>query len=583
MTTPPFIVDRLWHSLCPTYARLSLGFRRALLNKPTRRPSVLYSKSAPSPAQCARHSSTAGPPLRLVSPGAQPFLGMRKKRAYEERLVSASDDELDNIETAQLYTRLRRCAADGNVEAADRLIFYLLTKRGETPNVALYAAAILSNVSAENGSAARASALLRELGEEGLEPTAEICHNMLKVLAAHPDYLLTDAITEYMRQRWLNISAAGRHDVVVGLLRGGQFEMALRSMDNMVSEGIRIESWLYDMAIYMLCDVEEVDEALRIVQQRVESGEHGISKTLWSSLLDAASNTYNFAAIDYIWRRQVGPGYLNPPSGTCFNILGVAARVGDGDLATDVFRVLSQRKEVFTQQHYEMLVDTYIQVDDMRTALSVLCIMQASGTPPDDYSTRKLVRWTCAHAERPLQLFEQLLKLKDEGYKAPLAAVNALIEAAVSRDDLDTAIDIYKALHTVCEDGPSTATFNILFRGCPKRKDLAMFLAAEMVERKVEPDALTYDRLLLICLMEQDKYDDAFRYYEEMRSRGWVPRAGTFLAMARRCARAQDARAWEVVEEMKECGVDPQNVRFVREWLDANWGKASEQDTELTR
>lgn len=96
-----------------------------------------------------------------------------------------------------------------------------------------------------------------------------------------------------MRQRWFNLSAEGHHDVVIGLLRERQFEMALNRMDLMVSEGIEIRSWLYDMAIYMLCDVEEVDEALRIVQQRVEAAEHGISKSVWFNLLDVASSTYN--------------------------------------------------------------------------------------------------------------------------------------------------------------------------------------------------------------------------------------------------------------------------------------------------
>ncbi|GME42815.1 Protein-tyrosine phosphatase receptor/non-receptor type [Neofusicoccum parvum] len=354
-------------------------------------------------------------------------------------------------------------------------------------------------------------------------------------------------------------------------------------MDLMVSEGIEIRSWLYDMAIYMLCDVEEVDEALRIVQQRVEAAEHGISKSVWFNLLDVASSTYNHAAIQYIWRRQVEPGYLNPSSGICLNILATFARYGDAQLATGVFSLLSERKEVFTKQHYEMLVDTYIQAGDMRTALSVLCIMQSSGTPPDDYSTRELFRWVRAGTERAREMFDHLRSLKDEGHTVPLAAFNALLEASIYRTDLDQAIDLYKALHTVCENGPTTETFNILFRGCPRRKDLAMFLAAEMVERNVEPDALTYDRLLLICLMEQDNYDDAFRYYEEMRSRGWTPRAGTFIAMARRCARAQDPRAWELVDVMRECGVDAHSVRFVREWLDANWGKVSEADPDLTR
>lgn len=114
-----------------------------------------------------------------------------------------------------------------------------------------------------------------------------------KVLAVHPDYLLREAITEYMRQRWFNLTIDGHHAVVVGLLRERQFEMALNHLDVTASQGIQVESWLYDMAIYMLCDVEEVDEALRIIQQRTEAGEQKISKSVWYGLLDVASSTYH--------------------------------------------------------------------------------------------------------------------------------------------------------------------------------------------------------------------------------------------------------------------------------------------------
>lgn len=96
-----------------------------------------------------------------------------------------------------------------------------------------------------------------------------------------------------MRQRWFNITDDGRHDIAVGLLRESQLELALSYMDTMVSEGIPIKSWLYDMAIYTLCDVEEVDEALKIMQRRVESGEQNISKPVWYILLDAASSVQN--------------------------------------------------------------------------------------------------------------------------------------------------------------------------------------------------------------------------------------------------------------------------------------------------
>ncbi|KAF2136097.1 uncharacterized protein K452DRAFT_148359 [Aplosporella prunicola CBS 121167] len=453
----------------------------------------------------------------------------------------------------------------------------------QKPNLALYSACIRSNCNAQHGSAAGAAALLKEMGEEGLEPTVEICHDILKVLAVHPDYLLRNAILDYMRQRWFSLRADGHQDVIAGLLRERQYELALDRLDTMVREGIRIEKWLYDMTVYMLCDIEEVDEALRIIKHRTESGEMHISRGVWHCLIDAASSCLHHEATEYVWNRQVRSGYLNPASGICFNVLTTAARHGDAALATDVFRLLSDRKEIFTQQHYEVLIDTYLFVGDIRTALSILCIMHETSTPPDEYSTRRIYKWARVHTGRSQEAFDILKSLKESGQAVPVVAGHALIEATVYRGDLDLAIEQYKALHIICDGGPTTTTFNILLRGCQKRKDLAMFLAAEMVARKIEPDSLTYDRLLLVCLMDEQDYEDAFRYYEEMRNRGWNPRPATFVAMARRCAREQDQRAWEVLEMMKECGVDADGVRQLKSWLDNNWGKVSMNDPRITR
>ena len=92
-----------------------------------------------------------------------------------------------------------------------------------------------------------------------------------------------------------------------------------------------------------------------------------------------------------------------------------------------------------------------------------------------------------------------------------------------------------------------------------------------MVERGIRPDHLTYDRLLLICLVEED-YEDAFLHYREMRKRGYSPRSGTFGAMAKRCAAANDERAWLVLDMMRGCGIEESSVRVVETWLKKYYG-----------
>ncbi|KAK8172682.1 hypothetical protein BKA80DRAFT_340321 [Phyllosticta citrichinensis] len=434
-----------------------------------------------------------------------------------------------------------------------------------------YSAAILINCDAKLGSAGAVASLLKEIAQIGLEPNSEICHNVLKVLAVHPDYLLREAILEYMRQKWITIKEEGRHDVVVGSLRDRQFEMALEQIESMAADGIELQPWLYNMAIHMLCDAEEADEAFRIVRERVDSGNDAVSKMVYYRLLDLASDVQNHEVTSYIWTRQVSQGYLIPSAGMCDNVLATAARHGDAELASDVFRLIGDRKQILTQYQYEMLVDTYVQARDIEKAASVLCIMHENGFAADEYSTRRLFRWARVEIDRSMSLFRTLRRLVRDDRKVPLALVHVAMEASLYQKDVELAIEQYKALNSVCPGGPATETFNLLLRHLHGRKDLAMYLVAEMVERGIKADHLTHDRLLLICLVEDD-YEDAFVQYLEMRKRGFSPRGGTFGAMAKRCAAAGDERAWQVLSMMADCGIDERNIRVVETWLKKYWG-----------
>ncbi len=246
-----------------------------------------------------------------------------------------------------------------------------------------------------------------------------------------------------------------------------------------------------------------------------------------------------------------------------------AARHDDAYLATDVFRILGNRKTKFELHQYETLLEAYVGSGNIKTALTILCIMKDSGLEPEEGSTRSLFQHLRQDVRRPQQVFTILSELRKDGRTIPTSAVNCVIEASIHLGDLPRAIEQYKQLHTLCPDGPNLATFNALFRGCntAHRKDLAMFLASEMLALNITPDALTYDRLLLVCL-DQDDYEDAFRYFEEMTGRGWIPRQGTLVAMVKKCAERGDERAFEMYRELQAEGIDTAKIR---KWLRHNW------------
>ena len=84
-----------------------------------------------------------------------------------------------------------------------------------------------------------------------------------------------------------------------------------------------------------------------------------------------------------------------------------------------------------------------------------------------------------------------------------------------------------------------------------------------MVALKIPPDALTYDRLILVCLSSETNIDDALRYLEEMKSFGWWPRYGTYMFLVRRACEDGDERVWKLVDELRDRGVPEERMRVL--------------------
>ena len=409
-----------------------------------------------------------------------------------------------------------------------------------------------------------------------------------QVLSIHPDYLLRPIILEQLRQRWFSLTDNGCHDVILGFLRDRQLELAMDGLDRMEKERGNVKPWLYDTLIYNLCDIHEFDEVLRMMQRRIDAGELNISGTLWFYVLDSASSSFHLPLTQFAWRRRVESGYLNPPSGICINVLSTAARHGDSRLATDVFRILGNRTHTLERHHYEALLESYIASSDLRTALSLLTTMAASGVPPTEASTRPI--YTYLHSvpkfvEKGLKILHDLHE--NSNNPIPPTAVNVFIQAAVDHlNDLPTALSIYQELHLLCSSGPTTATFNALLRGCVRAgdKSKAMFLASEMLALNVAPNSLTYDRLILVCLQVGD-LEDAWRYYDEMIHAGHRPREGTYIVLVQNAAGRADGRVWKLRDGASYGeGFDDQAlVKIVREWWRGGQGSAEIEREEERR
>ncbi|KAL1305537.1 hypothetical protein AAFC00_007147 [Neodothiora populina] len=487
--------------------------------------------------------------------------------------------KLHDESTPILYDMARYAASTGDATRARAIVEFLVSERREEPNARLYAVLILANLNPRLGAAWRVAALLQEMGTENINMDVGICHDVLKVLAVHLDYLLRQDVLRYMEKRGFDLTDDGQHDVAAALLREGHLEMALQHMEDMTPANIHIRPWLRDLATYVMSESGNYEDALDQIKTQLAEGDGNISKAVWWNLLDNASSAFNYSVTRYCWISQVEPGYINPSAGLCLNVLTTAARAGDPDMATDVFHLLGKRSSLFLPIHYEQLLTAYINADppDLRAALSVLTIMASVKLEPNAISTRPLFLYLRDRLDARLEAFDMLVQIKASGRPVPLAALNVIIEAHVTAPGgvvLQHAMTIYKAMHEFAPDqGPGAPfrpfadveTFNLLLRGTcrdpsPDSFKMSQFLVSEMLALKIKPNALTYDRLILNCL-RANLADHAFGYFAEAERLGFRPRRTTLHDLIRYLASVEDQRCWDLLQFAKDWGLENMKMK----------------------
>lgn len=631
MTTARLYIDPLWRCLCPSWTPLTAQ-NAVRLHLPSKRPVVqclrpiqaARAKSDALARQEARRTRDDGKVDAVINPLYEPPARRdlevpRKPRTRTVRVTRQYKDETSE----SLYGQLRILAIDGKEKQCREIAEVLVGERGEKPNLQIYNALILSNISHTEGTAWRLAQILDDIKEDKLQPDVQTCHAALKVLSVHPDHLLRNDILEYMNLRWLQLSDDGAHDIVAGLLKEGQFEQALGRLDTMKRDGTRIHAWLLDMTVYTLCEANEITEAHRIMRQRVDAGELNLSRSLWYFFLDRASEARHHPGTALVWSTQVKQKYINPSSGVCLNVLSTASQAADAVMATEVFTHLSKRSTAFQPIHYTLLMSAYLSSDppDLERAITVLTIMAVEKLEPTVEDTRPLYLFLRDKPALVREALNALRELHSRERKIPIAVLNLLIECYVEQGNLSEALKIYKQIHTfvpISEGAQKTfaniETFNLLLKGCrvvdPPDAERASFLVSELLALKIKPTPMTYDRLILVFTqagmqeISQSKgaaevksqasarsrgielIDWAFRHFADMQALKWMPRFGTIERLSLELARLGDSRCWDVLQagedhESRALTWDKKG-HWARRNVEEAWEMARSQNSEAS-
>ncbi len=358
-----------------------------------------------------------------------------------------------------------------------------------------------------------------------------------------------------MKERWMELSPAGVQSVAVGLLRDGQYELALDKLEEMAATGIETPPWVLDVFVYTLAQAGFHDEALKIMHRRALKAGDQISLNVWYFLLDSCSRSLHHQGVKYLWRRTVEPRILNPSDAMCLNILNTAARHGDAGPGQHGHAARVGQGRQAGHAHFEPLLDAYAAAGDIANALQALCIMQDAGIQADRGSTRSIF---LSLKQQPALLdgaLQALAELRVQ-FKMPICALNVVVEGLLEKGDTDAALDLYRHVRRYCPDGPDAATFALLVKKCRDAR-LLHFLAQEMASFSIRPTPDMYEALIF-SNAELGSLDLALQYAFALAKDGptaagtgqWIGRKAA-EALVRRCFADEDKRVWDLVRASK--------------------------------
>ncbi|TQV96560.1 hypothetical protein V2A60_003051 [Cordyceps javanica] len=466
-------------------ARLSAGtpahtLRRELVrgaSNTTRIQRKAYSAEASTSIDAyIRDMLRAGPVPTTPAPRQISIL-TSKAPPSDASLFAASIDEL----IGHLHTlRGRETPWISTTSSVDRhkrimhLVRHLVVQRKHRLTAFLYEC-IADTMGNPESSGVTLVALMKDMAQQGIEPTQRFYAGALESLMVHPNYAVMLEILEHSRA---NDWPENKPTLAVALLRDEQYELAYDTLMELHASNKLVEPWIYDVFVFVFGRMGFVDEMMEILVARLSLASTQGLDTLQYFALDICSASFHYPGTLAGWNTMVRSGKVNPPDGLVENVLNTAARQADTVLASEALDMLAQRTKL-QDYHYDSLIDAFILDGDLASAARLHCIMYTNGIPVSKAAAKRFV--TSAVRRGP-EVNEWLHSASRENLLAPPRLVNAAITSHLLAADATLAIDLYTCYEQLC--GDKWPPLEVMLQLLPHCSDEAT--AAELCDRLLE-------------------------------------------------------------------------------------------------
>lgn len=601
MRRAPFVYDGLWRCLCPTVERNAL--REALtsshrLLRPVARPTIRSETTAGggAPLRTRQYGTEAAFASRRVwdtsqeedhdwteiLTGEHPAVPTRpiqmrerllaKNRPNDGTLRSSSVKEiiaaLELLQTPDLHLHEY---LEGHFRTM-QLVNHLLQERNYAPTLFIYEC-MMAAMAYPDGSATGVRRILRDLPAQNLRPSATICHYALAALAIHPDYELRQQILGIMKEYWFPMNLSTRQNVVLGILRDQQYELAYLRLTELIREEVRVDLWVYDIFIMVFGRLGFLDEMLSLLHLRKDADEEdAMVPNLLYYTLDVCSQAYHHHGTTFAWLSAVKTSKLQPSDGITENVLATASRHGDVGLATEALEILSDRARV-RDFHYEATAEAFVESGDIQGAVRIFCIMKRSGYTVGTENVTTFCQALSKDAQFVVAAETAMRSLYRDN-DIPLALAGAVVAAKAEARGSEQAMILYRDIPLLCGAPPTPAMAQdmISHSSIPEtRQELIQEYKTMVGDDAGEAPPLRTPRLyvaLIPKLVDANELDLAFTLASQAASAAIPTQADAMpqlwikplvdAAVAR-----EDGRIWALMDVLEERG-DAAGVRAMR-------------------
>ncbi|KAI9591558.1 hypothetical protein BDF19DRAFT_389272 [Syncephalis fuscata] len=399
--------------------------------------------------------------------------------------------------------------------------------------------------------------LLKEMRAAGYKPSTATYYDLLKHNTRRYDAKENETIIENMRLDEVPIRASAYDQIIMGRSRM-EPEHALRTLKEMKVRGMMPLPSTYLSVIRAFCNINDAKTALDVLREAERQGNLPVISYFY--VLDLCANNDDLEGALYCWNHLIR-NKMHVHEGACLPLLRLAANAGDGALAGDILRHLTQQKYELTAIHFEPLFAALVNSDDM-AAFGVLNLMEKAKIP---ISQEFVNAWTTRLAISKDMLekgFRLLERIHNEGNDTGardvhVALFNSVLIAGVRLRDPERVADIFQQAGKL-ETVPNIDSYHALMDACKiaQQPATAAALLDEMRDNNVPIVRATYERLIgAFCgVTAGDSYEEAFQYLEEAKAAGFVPTESMYVMIVRKCARERDPRANIAMEEMAAFG-----------------------------